>query len=370
MARRTRKQAKFASDAALQAIVRFGPEASGLKELAREAQEERTTSIAQAHGSAAAMTNEIDAARPGVAAIYDQAGLDQAKAAQSVAATDLSGLGAGANAFRAAAGIETGEAARHTAEARAATLSDLSTRRVQARAGEGFAVQAAQQKFASDIAKVLARRQDLGREQGAFTASTINSLEQSDLDRTSRETIASGHDATTKRGQNLTHADRKAAIAARKAKAKSDVTPSGKKVNPSGEHRTVRDEVGSAVASLKTLDPDRDVANWGDLGNLLQTGSQSQALKDPATGKDRLSKNGVPLKTPAVKQVGHLSARVALDLYYHGGISKDTAKMLWDAGYSLRQLGLAGKRIKSAPKVTQSPAQRAAMKIPGLGTFG
>lgn len=350
--KRTSRQRRLADDAALQAVVRFGPEESGLATLAQQLRANYKTSVNQARATSGGIIAAVNEARPEMAKVYDDAGLEQARAA-SVIGPDMARLGPVANAVQLAASTEAAQGGRHIAEGRAAALGGLAERKVQAAQGAQFATQNARKTFVSDMAKLLERRQGLGREKGAFTAATINALLEKEADRAltrrgqdvGAATTRRGQDVTT-RGQDLSHADRVAGRRAAAAKDRKSKTPTGEKINPAGEHRSIRDEISKGVSSLRTLDPDRDVSNWGSLGNLLQSGAKSKRIVDPKTGKPKVSGGGTELTTPEVPSIGSLSARVALDMYYHGGISRETRQRIWDAGYSVEKLGLKGKAAR------------------------
>lgn len=156
-----KRDRQFASQAALQALVRYGPELSGLKELRRQAEDNLNASLAQAHGGAQGIISTVDQVAPQVAGIYDNAGLAQAALNHTLIGNDLAGLGGVANSIKAGASLEAAGMASRLNEAKARSLLDLGQRRVQARQGEQFAVKNAQQQFVQDMTKILQRGQDL-----------------------------------------------------------------------------------------------------------------------------------------------------------------------------------------------------------------
>lgn len=181
-----KRKSRFISEAAQQALVRFGPELSGLRELQRQAEKNFSTGVQTARVSGAAIGAAIDEAAPQVARIYDRAGLDQARVAHTLVGQDLAGLGGVANSIKAGASLEAGAMAGRLGEARANALTELQTRGVQAREGEGFAVKKARDEFVEAIGQVLRRKQDVRREKGAFTSATAGDLREASRDRALR----------------------------------------------------------------------------------------------------------------------------------------------------------------------------------------
>jgi hypothetical protein len=202
-----RKRNRFVNQAALEALVRFGPELSGLKELQREAIMEYATGVKQAHGAARGTVGMIDQARPSVRKIYDDAGVSASQHA-SMLTGDVAALPGVANSIKAGAQLEATHSLAALRDAKSAALTDLQSRRVAAKEGEAFAVNRAHTELVDSLAKVLGRKQDLRREQGAFTALTAKELRQSAQERADNLAIARGRINATKRGQTLSHQDR------------------------------------------------------------------------------------------------------------------------------------------------------------------
>lgn len=352
------RRSRFADDAALQALVRYEPEESGLKALAQQARADYGVSVRQAQTTGDLTLQAAKEAIPAVSQIYDKAGLDQAGTANLVSPELAALTGPGAATLQRGGALEVAQQLGNLRSAKAAALEDLNTRAVAARQGQQYGILGARQKFTADMAKILGQSQSLARQKGAFTASTIGSMTEAALGRelsarnSARQarTAQRGQDITA-RGQDLSHADRQAAIQQRRdAAANKPRTATGRKLAPSGEHRTVRDNIAKGVQALKTLDPDRNVANWGPNGQLLEMGQKPITFHDPTTGKPVILPNGTPKVSPDIPAIGHLPTRVALDLYYHRGITADTKRLLANAGYSVAQLGLAGRTARRKPK--------------------
>jgi len=329
---------RFITQAGLEALLRFGPELSGLKELQRAAETNYRTRVGQARATARGTIDAVNRARPEVKKVYDRAGLEQARTASTLVGKDLAALGPVADSIKAGAALEQTVGLRHLQESRAAALTDLSTRRVQARQGQGFAVTNARRELVSELARIFERKQDLARERGAFTALTARQLRQAARERADRLAIAQGGWSQSERNSLRSAGidpDTGRPIPGGRLDPRTDRRP---RPRASLErHEMGVDAVGKAIATLRSLDPARDRDNRRDLGDLLKTGQDAVPLLDEQ-GKPRV-KNGRALKTPKVPSIPQPWVRVALELYYDGRISESTRRWLRRNGYSVRQLG-------------------------------
>src|SRR3954469_14451838 len=117
-----RRRNRFANQATLEALVRFGPELSGLKELQREAIMEYATGVKQAHGVARGTVGIIDQARPTVRKIYDDAGVSASQHA-SMLTGDVAALPGVANSIKAGAQLEATHSLAALRDAKSAALT-------------------------------------------------------------------------------------------------------------------------------------------------------------------------------------------------------------------------------------------------------
>jgi hypothetical protein len=339
-----KKRNRFINQAALEALVRFGPELSGLKELQREAIMEYATGIKQAHGAARGIVGTIDQARPGVRKIYDDAGVSASKHA-SMLSGDVAALPGVANSIKAGAQLEGTHALAALRDAQSAALTDLQSRRVAAKEGEAFAVQRAHTELVDSLAKVLGRKQDLRREQGAFTALTARELQQSEQQRQDNLSLGRGRIRATERGQNVTkrgqtlshqdrirqqnisHADR---VAAQKQKA------ANAKGKGNWQSKDKHDQWASAIDDI-TSQANRLLSASRQAKKPLSRAQLVQAL---STGRRPDAKTGDPGRKP---YPADLRMSAALDLATGGHLSRETQRRLHARGYSIRALGLSGK---------------------------
>lgn len=350
MARRARPST-WLSQAALQALVRFGPEESGLRAAAREAKGTFRTTVRQADATSRAIRYEVDRARPTVRRNYDQAGLQEARAA-SVAAPDLANPGVPAS-LRAAVAAEQSGYTQRLAESRAADLTGLSQRRVQAVEGAGFAKSNAQRVLASDLSKLFARAQDVRRERGAFTVATAQQL-QTAAERAAAVTRnQEANRAVTRRGQTLSHRDRVAGqqlthkdrVAARRIAAQKKAAGGGGQTRGGATRAalgTASDEISRLINEAKGFRGDR-TPRHDAMQALLKGAKERRIPLHDKLGKPAYNADGTPKEkvVPGLdKAKSALLLSVALDVAYDGHVSRENHSKLLARGLSVRDLGL------------------------------
>jgi hypothetical protein len=108
MAKKGRRRSRWASEAAQQALVRFGPEESGIRAARRSAEDTFRTTSRQADATSAGIQAAISRVRPEVQHDYDAAGLQAARAAH-VAEPDLAAANVPASLRAAVAAERFGE---------------------------------------------------------------------------------------------------------------------------------------------------------------------------------------------------------------------------------------------------------------------
>ena len=205
------------SDAALQALVRFGPEESGLRAAERQALGSYESTVAGAEATRKGITQALNVVRPRVVRDYGAA-TTQAANARAVAAPDVANLPAD-SPLRAAVAAEQAGFTSRLGESRANTLTELGQRKIDAVSGAAYAKKSARETLGSDIAKLFERKQDLAREKGAFTVATAGELKRAAQQRADTLANQEANRATTRRGQTLSHKDR---VASRKEAARKE----------------------------------------------------------------------------------------------------------------------------------------------------
>lgn len=344
-----RRSNRFVDQASLEALVRFGPELSALSELRREAIGEANTSIASARSSGRFVRQGIAAARPDIRNAYSQAG--QVAQQQSIVSNaDVAGLPAN-SPERAAALLEQSGLKGRLAESQAQAQTDLTQRSVGSRQGQAAAVTTARSKLASDLTKILDRKISLAQEEGAFTASTAQSLQEqatkdaqalqiagARINQSERNSLRSaGINPDTGRPipNGRLDPNRPGVSGGRKLKAPSsrDASLVGEAVSLAKAFRQEGTSRRDAAAVLRSGHPSRPVYRTVQVRNA--------AGKVTGTKQVRvLNADGTPKMTRAIPQLGDQSLlQAALDLAYNGFITYRSAQQLHRRGLRADALG-------------------------------
>lgn len=338
-----RRKSRWASQAALQAFLKYNPEESGLRELQRTAEGQYDTAVKQAHGTSRGIMGAIDTARPQVQQSFDEAGLRQAQTAGQIRA-DLQPLGGVTDPIRAAAMLETAQGNRFVSEGRTSALNDLSTRRVAAKEGEAFAINAARNTLVTDLTKVLQRKQDLRQEKGAYAALTTQQLRDTAQKEAQKLDIAtaqleqsdrnSRRTANTSRQNAALSAETSRQNALTRAKGKTSAT-GAKLLSPDKhlEYQTSIQEIASRAKQLQKHGRSRR-----DIVDQLQKGRPQQRVTvDPDTGEKLRNPISLP-RVPAYPADIRMTA--ALDVALDGHLSRKTQTKLQHAGFKVSDLNL------------------------------
>lgn len=343
-----RKTSRFDTEAAAQALVRYGPQMQVLEEARRTANSNYRSAIEQAKAGEIGVRQAIDDVTPQVRDIYETAGLG-ALGAQSLMSKDLAGLGSVADSIKAGASLEAGATANRLRAAQAQALTGLADRRVQAASGAAVARRQAQAKLVDDLAKILGQAQSLEGQKGAFITATAGDLRNAYLERAKDKSIASAGNAQSERNSLRSAGidpDTGKPIPGGKldpkAKKGPKVTPTGQKVVSGGAHGKFQDQLGQVSRIVQ--DEVSSGASRAQIASDLVKGVPSVTIKkgtvDPGTGE----KAKTDIKVPAIPQTDELLASVALDLMFDGHVSQRNVKKLWERGFSVRQLGLPTRR--------------------------
>lgn len=371
------KKSRFLTQAALEALVKFGPQEDALKEAAQTARDTYGTTVQQAHAGTLAIQQAIDAARPRAAQIYDQAGLRQAALNNTLLGHDLAGLGSVADSIKAGAATEALGAATNLNQARTDTLADLGNRRVLAAQGGVAAQRQALDSLTSDLAKVLQAKQDLSGQKGAFKAATIGDLEEAARQRATQIKVATGHNSQSERNSLRSAGidpDTGKPIPNGKLDPKADpakkrrVTATGALAVSPDKHLDFTNrvqEIASYVAKYKgKLSRPEIVAK-------LKTGRSAQTVSvDPKThapvadntpGAIKVHLSSIPQYQP------DLAMTAALDIALDGHLSRPTQKALQNH-YIVGELNLPTYQQWRRRQKAQ-PAVKAPAKVPAAFQF-
>jgi len=336
---------RWANQAALESLLRFGPEYSGLRELQLAAQQQFTTGVRQATAGRRAVGQAIGAARPEVRAIYDRAG-------ERTGETNAVLGGSMANApasLQAALAQEQAGFSNRLEESKAAALTDLKERRVSAREGEHTAIRAARDEFANTLQQVMRRKMDLQREEGTFTALRTGELRQAAQERADQFAL---------KEMDLTQSERNSLRSAGIDPNTGRPIPGGPLTDGGGgsngrdwatptQHGAAGDAIQLAMSearNLKKLGGTRQ-----EVAELLKSGADDDEihLHDPQTGKPLYNEDGTPKtrRIPGVQQVkSQLLLSAALDEIFDGYVSKTNVRRLHSRGLRIRDLPLTTHR--------------------------
>jgi hypothetical protein len=353
---RRRRPSRWASQAALQALIRFGPEESGLRALEHEARDTYRSTVRGARGAARGIVGEVRAVTPQTRHAYDEAGLAAARTAHNVVDPALRGLPQ--NSLSAAVKIEQGDYQRNLQESKAAEIADLGSRRVSAREGAAFAVTNAKSEFVSSLAKILERHQDLLREKGAFTASTAQELQTAAQERAQQLEIANGRlrqqDRTSRRSTRQSE---------RNSLRSAGINPDTGKPIPGGKLDPRAKANGHPASRDKHIEWQTDIQQIASAAERYKGKlSRAQIVEKLSAGRSAqqvlVDRNGNPLSEglspqekksvgahrvslPAIKAYpADLRMSAALDVALFGHLTRATQRRLHKAGFSVNELGL------------------------------
>lgn len=175
------------------------------------------------------------------------------------------------------------------AQERANALGELGIRQVQAREGALSAELNARRTLGADQATIFRQLGGVASDRGAFTASQIADIRQAQRVVSGANQRAGLQAATTRRGQNLSHQDRQAAIRQRDAASRRTAARrrQGKPLSDAQSQKLV-EHIGSArgwIQRLAALYPGKSSTEIRQLlasGGRIQTGT---AQSTTATGK-------------------------------------------------------------------------------------
>lgn len=341
MAAKRKGSSRFASQAAEDALVRFGPQTDALRSLIDDAKTRYATAATAASANAVSTQAANRAALPVLQGIYTQEAANDA--AQRGALSQGSGV------------IEA--AMRREG---AAAQSNVVNAIPQAEAGKAMALRLAQAGLTSDLGKIDAQSLALAAQKGAFSSAEIDKLAQAAADRQTKLTVAQGNNktsrlnaltgaatstannkrTTTTSAQNTK--DRIQAAKDKEAAKKAGLLPGGVKPLATSQQNsfassvaTTRSEIADFVKGAQKQGKGR-----GWINAQIAQGIPGYTVHDPSTGKVKIDANGAPVTQPGLKAVSQeLVRNVVLDQILYGGPTAITARKLHRAGYKVGAFG-------------------------------
>lgn len=377
MAKKTKTRTKFASEAALQSLVRYGPQATALQQLGEEAASAYKATVNSADASAGATQAAVASARPEVERIYGDAGLAGLKAG-TLANTHLQGLqggGEGLQAIKAGAVNESRAMAGALTQQRAAALTDLKSRGVRAREGAQYAHENARSALITALSKIGQQQVALTGEKGAFEASVIQGLQEA---QDQRDFTAGENDANRANARLTAGVDAQGQVipggkADKPGKKGPARLPGGAKLRTTEAHAALINKVQAASGLAKEYLAANPKATRHEVAMALMAGDPGGTIHEtdgPNKGKVALNPDGTEKKAPAIKPQEEFLTSLALDLVMDGHISRanvvgDRARQwagLHQRGYSVKDLGLPGP-----PSAKEQDRNRKNAKIADAG---
>jgi hypothetical protein len=349
MAKRNNRRSRNNNDltiAQAEGNVRYGPQVTQVRDLYTQAAEQKVSDINAAKQNAASAIAFARGSRPEVNAIYKRGG-NVAKTAAAEVANAFAPLSAGADPFRAAAARESQGAKTRMAEAASAARQELVDRATAAKSGQGFAVNQAQQTYASSAKKLGQKLQDVLGERGSYISGRLGTLANQRAAEQLKLNLAKMDDATKRDiadAANRTRADEGAANRKARAdegaanrKAKADSKGGGGGTRPTGTQRTT---LSNDFA--KALRYAQDYANnpKGGTPHERRAAARDALLRGAPAGKD--SKGAYP-GTPSF---GQLPLTLALDMAFDKHISRAHGARLHGLGYKVADLSGARSYVQ------------------------
>jgi hypothetical protein len=392
-----KKNHPFISQAAQLALIRYGPEISALTQLQTQAGQNLQQSVNQAAATSAGIQQAARQARPEIRQVYNRAGLNQARNADTLVNHDLAALGPVADSIRAAAGLEQTQGLRHLREAKAAALNDLAERRVQAAQGRQYQVQNALQTYGQASGQVQQRRVALGRELGAFQAATVSDARSAHAQARAqaraqvqqqrfaiRQANMQQRAAFERLGLQLSQQERSSMRTAGLDPNTGLPIPGGK-LDPNSPMYKSRSGQGKPNRNQATRAAHNDFADG--VGDILSVAQQFKArgfsrdkvrgvLRQGAPARSQVDQNGVRTSSPAIAPVpADLRMQVALDVAYDGHLWRGTEQLLRRRGFNPKALGFPTyeafqrrQRNRKPPTAAQQAGGIAGLVLGAIGS--
>lgn len=299
----------WASQAALNSLLKNRPARLGLADLRREARAKYVAALQAGQSEGRLAGQAAQAAIPQTRQLYDQAAAQDTRA-QGLTAPVLSMLGP-TNPFVLAAANESTAGSERLAGSKAHALSDLQARKVAARALPGYTRQAALASLGQELQQITGKSGQLDATEGADTQAGVNTLRH-------EAQVAEGEERRSLRSQLTSENNSKRSAAARQ-------TGAAKPLLTQSQINTGAKVIGGAVDHAK--------------GYLQEGKSRQEVAKILAEGEPAFTHEGE--KVPAVPAVprGPLLAAV-LDWAEYGKVTIPTQRALHGIGYTPGKLGI------------------------------
>jgi hypothetical protein len=370
------QQQRWASQAAVNALLRTQPQREGLADLQRAAGEKFASSVAAAKSEGALGTQAANAAIPATQQIFASSA-KQGERGAALSSPVLAALAAN-SPFKAAAANEQSAGTERRANTEASALSRLQQEKVSAANLPAYGRQAALAQLVKDLGGITGKQEQLNATQGADVQSEI------DKQRTEANKLAAGENASKRSAATSTaNSERSAATSTANSQRtaatstansqRTQATAQGKNAKGQQVYKPLPSTAQlKGAATLREIEHEVRQAHQENhpAGQILQELTQehpaiNQPKMIPEIKNGKPTGKAVPLenskkevqyeKAPALPKRDQLLSEAAIDsVLNYGRVSKATLAKLHKAGYSLSALQLQGP--VPAPPQVQSTA--------------
>jgi hypothetical protein len=303
---------RITQQAQTEASLKYAPQRRQLSAQQQDIVDQFATGAKVAQATGKGIAEQINTVRPQVAGYVGKAQnlVDQG---QSDLARYL-----GSSPLQGAATIDATNTKGRLAETLANTNTELDRRKIDAAAGTQYTVNALRTSAADALKKVGGQLSDLASDQGSYAATTSDRLRQQAASR-----------AVTRRGQDLSHQDRVAAIQQRQQAADAKKKDKQRGLLSAKDQQKAQDDIAKAVAHAQDLVKAGNTRQ--QIANILVQGRSGASVTDPATGQK------LPLPDrPALPRDYVLAA---LDVVFDKHISLQKQQALQRRGIRVKDLG-------------------------------
>lgn len=334
--------------------LRYGPQRQALSDTAGDLKTTRDDALRNAVSTSRGSIQAADAAKPEVAKRYVDS-TATVTALQGKLAEAVKGYAGTADTLKSSIAEDSTGTLRRLAESERATQNELTSRKVDAKAGEAQAKRTAIENYGTGLSKIAGQRSGLAQQEGAFAQSRSGEL------KTENRKLGQ-----TDRGLDIKE---KAAT----SKGKKGSLPGGVKPATPAVRAHAQTQIDTATTYIKQLRAAG--ADDKQIRSFLLTGHKESGT--PAvTTKYRDKNNIIQTKTvtPAtqattVPKVEKDYVNTAFDILDNSGASKPNRDALHRSGLTIKGLGIA----KADPKkeaVNRRKRQNARGRFPASARPG
>jgi hypothetical protein len=344
----------FTTQAELEAFVRFNPQMSGLAQMLSQTRGEAETRARDAIAGGEAISQSARMARADTDQDYKSA-TASTQARNSTLAAELGKLSPAAESYKAAGLSEASAGLTRLTAAGSRAKQEFSSRSADAVAAGRYGAKAARDQGASDARSIMDKIQGVTAEAGAYQAGRVGELteaqrkRQADLQKARVQ--AEQSDRNSRRTANVGRERIDAQKERDAAKDAKDAKPKAPKLQSAEKHYSTRSEIDRAVQKLQELKGAGKDREYG--AKFIRS-----EIPDTKDGQDKI---------PGRKANDRMTASIALNLVYDGGISGANVKGLHDQRFSLEQLGLADQTRRARGPRPSLKGKRASGSA-GVGT--